>query len=55
MIGEMKYYQHGKKILTVEDFLSKEECQEYIVLDEQVGYEMAKVNTVIVQQVVAQD
>lgn len=50
----MKYHQHTDKIFTIENFLSKEECEEYIALSEQIGYEMAKVNTGIVHKVVPQ-
>lgn len=50
----MKYHQHTDKIFTVEDFLSTEECVEYIALSEEIGYEMAKVNTEGGQRVLTQ-
>lgn len=41
----MKYTQLTDSIFTVEDFLTRQECLDYIVLSEKVGYELAKVNT----------
>lgn len=41
----MKYTQVADGILVVEDFLTRQECLENIVLSEKVGYELAKVNT----------
>ncbi|QHT65891.1 oxidoreductase, 2OG-Fe(II) oxygenase [Rhodocytophaga rosea] len=50
----MKSRQHTEKIFTVENFLSKEECEHYISLSEEVGYEIAKVNTESGQRVLTQ-
>ncbi len=50
----MKFHKHTDQIFTVENFLSKEECQEYIDLSENNGYEMAKINTDRGQKVIAQ-
>ncbi|RPD47647.1 2OG-Fe(II) oxygenase [Hymenobacter sediminis] len=41
----MKYTKLSEHIFTVEDFLSRKECLDYIVLSEGIGYELAKVNT----------
>jgi prolyl 4-hydroxylase len=41
----MKYTQLTDSIFTVEDFLTRQECLDYIVLSEKIGYELAKVNT----------
>ncbi len=41
----MKLTQITDSILTIEDFLTREECLENIVLSEGIGYELAKVNT----------
>lgn len=41
----MKYTQVTETIFTVEDFLTRKECLDYIVLSEGIGYELAKVNT----------
>jgi predicted 2-oxoglutarate/Fe(II)-dependent dioxygenase YbiX len=41
----MKYTRITDSIFTVEDFLTRQECLENIVLSEKVGYELAKVNT----------
>lgn len=37
--------QLAESIFTVDDFLTRKECLEYMVLSEQLGYEAAKVNT----------
>lgn len=50
----MKFHQHTDKIFTAEDFLSKEECKEYMDLSEDIGYEMAKINTERGQRVLMQ-
>ena len=41
----MNYTQLTDSIFLVEDFLTRQECLENIVLSESVGYELAKVNT----------
>jgi hypothetical protein len=41
----MKYTKITDTIFTVEDFLTRQECHEYMVLSEGIGYEAAKVNT----------
>jgi predicted 2-oxoglutarate/Fe(II)-dependent dioxygenase YbiX len=41
----MKYSKITDTIFTVENFLTKGECHEYMVLSESIGYEAAKVNT----------
>ncbi|WP_324678782.1 2OG-Fe(II) oxygenase [Hymenobacter sp. GOD-10R] len=41
----MKYKKITDSIFTVDDFLTKPECQEFMVLSEKNGYEAAKVNT----------
>ncbi len=41
----MKYTQLTDNIFTVEDFMTRQECLENIVLSEKIGYELAKVNT----------
>ena len=41
----MKFNQIAESIFTVEDFLTRQECLENIVLSEKIGYELAKVNT----------
>ncbi|MFD1470361.1 2OG-Fe(II) oxygenase [Hymenobacter caeli] len=41
----MKYTQLTDSIFTVDDFLTRQECLENIVLSEKIGYELAKVNT----------
>lgn len=41
----MKFTQITDSIFTIEDFLTRKECLEYIVLSESVDYEPAKVNT----------
>jgi hypothetical protein len=41
----MKYHSITDTISTVEDFLTRQECQAYMVLSESIGYEQAKVNT----------
>ncbi|OGX81058.1 2OG-Fe(II) oxygenase [Hymenobacter coccineus] len=41
----MKYTQLTDNIFTVEDFMTRPECLENIVLSEKIGYELAKVNT----------
>jgi hypothetical protein len=41
----MQYQQVKENIFVVTDFLSKQECQEYMVLSEGIGYEQAKINT----------
>lgn len=40
----MKLVQHTDQIWTIEDFLSKEECQELISLSESIGYSEAEVS-----------
>jgi prolyl 4-hydroxylase len=42
---KMKYTKITDTIFTVEDFLTRQECHEYMVLSEGIGYELAKVNT----------
>ncbi len=42
---KMKYTKITDTIFTVEDFLTKQDCHEYMVLSESIGYEVAKVNT----------
>ncbi|GAB3835822.1 2OG-Fe(II) oxygenase [Hymenobacter jeollabukensis] len=37
--------QLAESIFTVDDFLTRQECLEYLVLSEQLGYEAAKINT----------
>lgn len=41
----MKFTQITDSIFTVEDFLTRKECLDNIVLSEGVGYELAKINT----------
>jgi prolyl 4-hydroxylase len=41
----MKFTQITDSIFTVEDFLTRQECLENLVLSEKIGYELAKVNT----------
>jgi hypothetical protein len=41
----MKYTRIRDTIFTVEDFLTRQECHEFMVLSEGIGYEAAKVNT----------
>jgi hypothetical protein len=41
----MKYSKITDTIFTVENFLTKGKCHEYMVLSESIGYEVAKVNT----------
>ena len=41
----MKINQLTESIFTVEDFLTRKECLDNIVLSEKIGYELAKVNT----------
>lgn len=41
----MKYTQLTNSIFTIEDFLTRQQCLDYIVLSETLGYELAKVNT----------
>ncbi|MGI4737889.1 MAG: prolyl hydroxylase family protein [Janthinobacterium lividum] len=41
----MKLTQVADTIFTVEDFLTRAECLQYIVRSEEIGYELAKVNT----------
>ena len=41
----MKLTKVAESIFTVEDFLSRAECLQYIVRSEEIGYELAKVNT----------
>ncbi|WP_052732203.1 hypothetical protein [Hymenobacter terrenus] len=41
----MKLTQVTDSIFTIEDFLTRKECLDNIVLSEKIGYELAKVNT----------
>src|SRR5688500_11218423 len=41
----MIFTQVAEGIFTIEDFLTRQECLEHIVLSESTGYELAKVNT----------
>ena len=41
----MKYTKLTDSIFTVEDFLTRQECLQNIVLSEEAGYELAKINT----------
>jgi prolyl 4-hydroxylase len=50
----MKFYKHTPHIFTVENFLTSEECKEYIDLSEKNGYDVAKINTEEGQRVVTQ-
>ena len=40
----MKVIRLSNKIITIENFLSPVECQEYIALSEEIGYEAAKLD-----------
>lgn len=50
----MNFHQHTEKIFTVEEFLSQEESKGYIELSENIGYELAKINTHKGQRVMTQ-
>ncbi|RSK48766.1 2OG-Fe(II) oxygenase [Hymenobacter rigui] len=41
----MKLTRITDSIFTIEDFLTRKECLDYLVLSETIGYELAKVNT----------
>ncbi|MET4108223.1 2OG-Fe(II) oxygenase [Hymenobacter sp. UYP22] len=41
----MRLTQITDSIFTIEDFLTRKECLDYLVLSENIGYELAKVNT----------
>lgn len=41
----MKFQQITDSIFIIEDFLTRPECMEKMVLSEKIGYELAKVNT----------
>jgi hypothetical protein len=41
----MKFTQVTDSIVTVEHFLTRQECLDNIVLSEKIGYELATVNT----------
>lgn len=50
----MKFHKVSDKIFTVSDFLSAEECDQYIALSEKINYELAKVDADKGQRVVAE-
>ena len=50
----MKFQKISDKIFTVSDFLSAEECDQYIALSEKTNYELAKVDADKGQRVVAE-
>jgi len=41
----MQFTQITEQIFTVDDFLTRKECEDFMVLSENIGYELAKVNT----------
>jgi len=41
----MKIIEHAKQIITIDNFWSEKECEEYIAKSESIGYEAAKIST----------